>query len=121
MTAEVGRENSYQDKYLFGGHSDSANNEYNLGMFSWQKERSKNVYNRLKSAGYVANGKMQKTQENLNEQVQFTVHRVYPSYASQKFHNYQQFSSVLIVVAHKSLLSCRRVMIQSGKMYQIED
>ena len=76
MTAEVGRENSYQDKYLFGGHSDPANNEYNLGMFSWQKERGKKLYKYLDSKGLIRNGKIIQSQEALNEQAKFAVSEI---------------------------------------------
>ena len=36
LTAEVGRENAYQSKYIFGHHTDMANSADNLGFFSWQ-------------------------------------------------------------------------------------
>lgn len=86
MTAEVGRENSYQDKYLFGGHSDPANNEYNLGMFSWQKERGKKLYKHLNSKGMIKNGKIIQSQEALNEQARFAVNEINtdPSYSRTK-------------------------------------
>ncbi len=86
MTAEVGRENSYQDKYLFGGHSDPANNEYNLGMFSWQKERGKKLYKHLNSKGMIQNGKIIQSQEALNEQARFAVNEINtdPSYSRTK-------------------------------------
>lgn len=86
MTAEVGRENSYQDKYLFGGHSDPANNEYNLGMFSWQKERGKKLYKHLESKGMIKNGKIMQSQEALDEQAKFAVNEINtdPSYKRTK-------------------------------------
>lgn len=76
MTAEVGRENGYQDKYLFGGHSDPANNEYNLGMFSWQKDRGKKLYKHLNDKGLIKNGKIVQSQEALNEQARFSVNEI---------------------------------------------
>lgn len=76
MTAEVGRENGYQDRYLFGGHSDPANNEYNLGMFSWQKDRGKKLYKHLNSKGLIKNGKIMQSQEALNEQARFAVNEI---------------------------------------------
>ena len=86
MTAEVGRENSYQDKYLFGGHIDPANNEYNLGMFSWQKARGRKLYKHLESKGMVKNGKIIRSQEALNEQARFAVNEINtdPSYSRTK-------------------------------------
>jgi hypothetical protein len=73
ITAEVGRENDYQSKYLFGGHSDPANNKYNLGMISWQKERGEALHNYLKKLGLIQNGKILKTQEALNAQAMFAL------------------------------------------------
>lgn len=86
MTAEVGRENSYQDKYLFGGHNDPANNEYNLGMFSWQKERGKKLYKHLDKKGFIKNGKIVQSQEALDEQARFSVNEINtdPSYKRTK-------------------------------------
>lgn len=73
ITAEVGRENDYQSKYLFGGHSDPANNKYNLGMISWQKERGEALHDYLKKLGLIQNGKILKTQEALNAQAMFAL------------------------------------------------
>lgn len=73
ITAEVGRENDYQSKYLFGGHSDPANNKYNLGMISWQKERGKALNDHLKELGLIQNGQIVKTQEALNAQAMFAL------------------------------------------------
>lgn len=86
MTAEIGRENGYQDKYLFGNHIDPANGKRNVGMMSWQKDRGENVYNRLKSSGQIKNGQMLRTQENLNEQARFAVHEIntIPAYRRTK-------------------------------------
>lgn len=73
ITAEVGRENDYQSKYLFGGHSDPANNKYNLGMISWQKERGEALHKYLKELGLIQNGQIVKTQEALNAQAMFAL------------------------------------------------
>lgn len=40
LTAEVNRENSFQDKYLYGTHSDPKNKATNIGMISWQGSRN---------------------------------------------------------------------------------
>lgn len=103
MTAEIGRENGYQDKYLFGNHIDPANGKRNVGMMSWQKDRGENVYNRLKSKGHIVNGKMQKTQENLDEQARYAVYEMNkPEYKRTKREfldnsnvSYQKASEVL--------------------------
>lgn len=73
ITAEVGRENDYQSKYLFGGHNDPKNNKYNLGMISWQKERGKALNDHLKELGLIQNGQIVKTQEALNAQAMFAL------------------------------------------------
>lgn len=76
ITAEVGRENDYQSKYLFGGHSDPKNNKYNLGMISWQKERGKELNDYLKNLGLIQNGQIVKTQEALNAQAMFALREI---------------------------------------------
>ena len=76
ITAEVGRENDYQSKYLFGGHSDPKNNKYNLGMISWQKERGKELNDYLKELGLIQNGQIVKTQEALNAQAMFALKEI---------------------------------------------
>ena len=73
ITAEVGRENDYQSKYLFGGHSDPKNKKYNLGMISWQKERGEALHKHLKELGLIQNGQIVKTQEALNAQAMFAL------------------------------------------------
>jgi len=76
ITAEVGRENDYQSQYLFGGHSDPKNNQYNLGMISWQKERGKELNDYLKELGLIQNGQIVKTQEALNAQAMFALKEI---------------------------------------------
>lgn len=76
ITAEVGRENDYQSKYLFGGHSDPKNNKYNLGMISWQKERGRELNDYLKELGLIQNGQIVKTQEALNAQAMFALKEI---------------------------------------------
>lgn len=76
ITAEVGRENDYQSKYLFGGHSDPKNNKYNLGMISWQKERGEALHKYLKELGLIQNGQIVKTQEALNAQAMFALKEI---------------------------------------------
>ncbi len=76
ITAEVGRENDYQSKYLFGGHSDPKNKKYNLGMISWQKERGEALHKHLKDLGLIQNGQIVKTQEALNAQAMFALKEI---------------------------------------------
>ena len=73
ITAEVGREGSYLDKNLFGGHIDDSNKKYNLGMISWQKDRGEDLAKFLKSMGLIKGGKIEKSQKSLDAQAQFAV------------------------------------------------
>lgn len=52
LTAEIGRENSYNPKYLFGGHADPYKGS-NLGMLSWQGDRKPRLISFLKQAGVL--------------------------------------------------------------------
>lgn len=48
---QIGRENSFNLKTLFGEHKDDANNKANLGIISFQKERRNNLVNFIKENG----------------------------------------------------------------------
>lgn len=77
LTAEVGRENDYQSKYLWGGHVDANNGAQNLGMISWQKGRATALSKRLRAKGLIdSNGNMVKSQEALNEQARYLVDEI---------------------------------------------
>lgn len=71
MTAEIGRENSYNPKYMFAGHADPHSGS-NLGMLSWQKSRKTQLIAFLKQAGVLdgANN-IKPSQEALNAQAKF--------------------------------------------------
>ena len=71
LTAEVGRENAYQSKYIFGHHTDMANSADNLGFFSWQGERKKNLLNKLQQKGLYNNGRIKEGQEALDTMAEF--------------------------------------------------
>lgn len=71
LTAEVGRENAYQSKYIFGHHTDMANSADNLGFFSWQGERKKNLLNKLQQKGLYNNGRIKEGQESLDTMAEF--------------------------------------------------
>ena len=74
LTSEVGRENNYQDKFLFGSHTDSANGAKNSGIMSWQKDRAVALNSYLKSKNLLnADGSMKKGQETLDAQAEFVV------------------------------------------------
>ena len=71
LTAEIGRENSYNPKYMFAGHADPHKGS-NLGMLSWQGDRKPRLVNFLKQANVLdgANN-MIPGQEALNAQARF--------------------------------------------------
>lgn len=72
LTAEVGRENSFQDQYLYGYHADPHNNAVNVGMFSWQGSRGKALEGELRAKGLIGeDGKLIRSQETLNAMAAF--------------------------------------------------
>lgn len=76
ITAEVGRENDYLSKYVFGSHSDPANGKFNLGMLSWQGDRGKKLYELLERNGLIKGNKMVEDQKTLNAQAAFAVNEI---------------------------------------------
>lgn len=72
MTAEVGRENDFNPKNLFGRHVDASNGKVNLGMISWQGPRGKALDATLRSKGLIdKSGNIKQSQESLNEMARF--------------------------------------------------
>lgn len=71
LTAEVGRENDYSAKAVFGNHTDAANGKTNTGFFSWQGDRSAALKASLTEKGLMQNGKMSHSQESLNAMALF--------------------------------------------------
>jgi hypothetical protein len=53
LTAEVNRENNLRPKYMFGTHVDDANKAVNIGMLSFQGDRSAAVTDFLRQRGLV--------------------------------------------------------------------
>lgn len=84
MTAEVGRENDYAIKYLFGGHTDKSNKKANLGMLSWQGSRRDELIKYLKQVGAYKNGRIEQSQEALNAQARFAIKEIIETPAYQK-------------------------------------
>ena len=76
ITAEVGRENSFNPQTVFGVHLDPKNKALNLGMLSWQGSRGKSLYNYMHSKGLIQNGSMVKNQAALNEMARFSVNEM---------------------------------------------
>lgn len=71
LTAEIGRENSYNPKYLFGGHADPHKGT-NLGMLSWQGDRKPRLIGFLKQANVLdGRGNMIPGQNALDAQARF--------------------------------------------------
>lgn len=81
LTAEVGRENGYQDKYLFGTHRDAGNGKLNAGMISWQGDRRTALMNHLRARGVLdAKGNMIHGQKALDAQAEFVAHELRTSH-----------------------------------------
>lgn len=73
LTAEVGRENSYNPAHLFGGHADPHSGA-NLGMISWQGDRRTRLARRLAADGVLINGdKIVPGQKALDSQARFVM------------------------------------------------
>lgn len=71
LTAEVGRENSYNPNHLFGGHADPHRGS-NMGMISWQDPRRRKLIAYLKQQNALApNGTIKPDQNGLNAQAKF--------------------------------------------------
>ena len=86
LGAEIGRENAFQDKYLWGYHSDPKNGAVNIGIISWQGSRGKGVEQALRNAGLIQNGKIVKGQQSLDVMAKYLVNeiRTNPAYAQTK-------------------------------------
>tara|TARA_R110000782_G_scaffold38365_1_gene90008 strand:- start:624 stop:1526 length:903 start_codon:yes stop_codon:yes gene_type:complete len=53
LTAEINRENNFQQKYLFGTHPDRANKATNVGMLSWQGDRVPELMSFMSERGVI--------------------------------------------------------------------
>lgn len=79
LTAEVGRENGYQAKALWGGHIDAAkdkngNRIANLGFISWNRDRRDRLVARAKAAGVLSGpNQIAESQEGLNVMAKFVM------------------------------------------------
>ena len=52
VTAEIGRENGFNPKYIFGGHLDLSGRS-NVGALSWNGDRSKKYISHMAQAGLI--------------------------------------------------------------------
>lgn len=86
LGAEIGRENAFQDKYLWGYHADPKNGAVNIGIISWQGSRGKGVERALRNAGLIQNGKIVKGQASLDVMAKYLVNeiRTNPTYAATR-------------------------------------
>ena len=77
MAIEVGRENSYNNHVLFGGHPDPQRGT-NIGFISWQGSRRTGLINHLRSKGVKVtdagkNSTIEKSQRALDAMAEFAV------------------------------------------------
>lgn len=87
FSAEVGRENDFNPKYIFGSHGDKANHKTNLGFISWQGTRRDNLIRNLSQKGLMnKDGTIIPSQASLDEQARFLVNeiRTNPAYAQTR-------------------------------------
>lgn len=105
LSGEVGRENGFNSKYIFGDHSDPANAARNVGFFSWQKDRATNLLNELGSQGLLdESGRIKQTQESLNAMAQFARKEMdLPQYGSGSISSYLSGKDVDFNEAHRML------------------
>jgi len=72
LTAEINRENSLNPTFIFGGHTDAANNASNFGMLSWQGSRRKRAKEFLTERGLLeADGSIKQSDEAIVAQAEF--------------------------------------------------
>lgn len=77
LVAEVGRENGFNSKYIFGTHTDANNKKKNVGLISWQGERYDKLMGHLSKAGVLdKNGNIQRTQKAIDAQMGFLINEI---------------------------------------------
>lgn len=87
LVAEVGRENGFQSKFVYGSHVDAANGLENVGLLSFQGPRRAAVLAQLKADGRVdQNGKIIPGQETLDSYARFIKKEIEtsPDYAATR-------------------------------------
>lgn len=85
--AEVGRENSFNEKSMFGTHTDAANSERNIGIISFQKTRYLDLLNYLRPKGVVVNDQqLQRSRACVSHQIDFIINEIntVPDYRDTK-------------------------------------
>lgn len=76
LIAEVGRENGFDPKLIFGSHSDPYNKATNIGAMSWQGSRGDAVKKELTARGLLRNGQIVPSQEALDTMAEFTANEL---------------------------------------------
>lgn len=86
MTAEIGRENSFNPDFLFGSHTDPKNGATNIGLISWQGIRAKKLIAELTAKGLYKNGKITRSKASLDEMVKYMLSEISnnPAYSKTK-------------------------------------
>jgi hypothetical protein len=85
LVAEVGRENGFQEKFMFGTHSDPYNNATNLGMLSMQGPRLTALKDHLMSEGrFSKSGELIPDQETMNSMARFYMKEMQTTEKSKK-------------------------------------
>lgn len=84
FTAEVGRENDFNPRFIFGEHRDS--NRDNVGIISWNQGRRTNLYRYLQKKGISTKNGIERSQRALDAQMGFAIHEIKtnPSYKATK-------------------------------------
>lgn len=73
LSAEVGRENSFDPNLMFGGHRDPHNKATNVGIFSYQGDRNTKLKAFMKERGLMKkNGSFNQSQASLDAMAEFT-------------------------------------------------
>ncbi|ESK41086.1 hypothetical protein P256_00071 [Acinetobacter nectaris CIP 110549] len=77
MAAQVGRENDFNDKYLFGSHIDANNKKTNVGMFSYQGDRATDLIRELRSKDLLNDdGTIKNNQSAIDAQAKFAIREI---------------------------------------------
>lgn len=71
LVAEVGRENSFREKYMFGSHADPHNKAENIGIISMQGSRRRELLKYLESQNRIGPNGIIRDQETLNAMARF--------------------------------------------------
>lgn len=88
MAAQVGRENDFSDKYLFGSHTDANNKKTNVGILSYQGDRATDLIRELRSKDLISDdGSIKKSDKSLVAQAEFAVREIMTKSSYQQTKN----------------------------------